>query len=116
MPGRVADYLRTTELEPAERAALGRGGSCDAARSTPCASRRSRPGTAGSSPAASEPGARPVSRYVAGDTARVSAEVTATRNRMPVHAGNLEVISAAAIYAAEQHALVKAPALKELAR
>ncbi|MGV9234239.1 hypothetical protein [Streptomyces nigra] len=41
--------------------------------------------------------------------------MTATRNRMPVHAGNLEVISAA-IYAAEQHALVKAPALKELAR
>ncbi|MFF4091669.1 hypothetical protein ACFYY9_32925 [Streptomyces nigra] len=42
--------------------------------------------------------------------------MTATRNRMPVHAGNLEVISAAAIYAAEQYALVKAPALKELAR
>jgi acetaldehyde dehydrogenase len=35
---------------------------------------------------------------------------------MPVHAGNLEVISAAAVYAAEQHALAKAPALKELAR
>ncbi|MFE2051594.1 hypothetical protein ACFXAS_24285 [Streptomyces sp. NPDC059459] len=25
MPGKVADYLRTTELEPAERAALDRG-------------------------------------------------------------------------------------------
>ncbi|MFJ3658334.1 acetylating acetaldehyde dehydrogenase [Streptomyces nigra] len=62
------------------------------------------------------PGYRITSCTIAGDTIRVIAEVTATRNRMPVHAGNLEVISAAAIYAAEQHALAKAPALKELAR
>lgn len=62
------------------------------------------------------PGYRITSCTVTGDTVRVIAEVTATRNRMPVHAGNLEVISAAAIYAAEQHALAKAPALKELAR
>jgi acetaldehyde dehydrogenase len=62
------------------------------------------------------PGYRVTSCIVTGDTVRVIAEVTATRNRMPVHAGNLEVISAAAVYAAEQHALAKAPALKELAR
>ncbi|MBL1086833.1 acetylating acetaldehyde dehydrogenase [Streptomyces actinomycinicus] len=62
------------------------------------------------------PGYQVTSCTVTGDTVRVIAEVTATRNRMPVHAGNLEVISAAAIHAAEQHALVKAPALKELAR
>jgi acetaldehyde dehydrogenase len=35
---------------------------------------------------------------------------------MPVHAGNLEVISAAAVYAAEQHALARTPMLKEVAR
>ncbi|TQE18541.1 hypothetical protein SipoB123_34320 [Streptomyces ipomoeae] len=62
------------------------------------------------------PGYRVTSCTAIGDTVRVIAEVTATRNRMPVHAGNLEVISAAAIYAAEQHALAKAPALKEPAR
>ncbi|MGW5434043.1 acetylating acetaldehyde dehydrogenase [Streptomyces sp. NPDC004059] len=62
------------------------------------------------------PGYQVTSCTVTGDTVRVIAEVTATRNRMPVHAGNLEVISAAALHAAEQHALVKAPALKELAR
>ncbi|MFE5191695.1 acetylating acetaldehyde dehydrogenase [Streptomyces sp. NPDC056628] len=62
------------------------------------------------------PGYRITSCTVAGDTVCVVAEVAATRNRMPMHAGNLEVISAAAIYAAEQHALAKAPALKELAR
>ena len=62
------------------------------------------------------PGYRVTSCTVTGDTVRVIAEVTATRSRMPVHAGNLEVISAAAIYAAEQHALATAPAIKELAR
>ncbi|MFI9830835.1 acetylating acetaldehyde dehydrogenase [Streptomyces sp. NPDC051913] len=62
------------------------------------------------------PGYRITSCTVTGDTVRVIAEVTATRNRMPVHAGNLEVISAAALYTAEQHALAQAPALKDLAR
>ncbi|MBT2409391.1 acetylating acetaldehyde dehydrogenase [Streptomyces sp. ISL-12] len=52
------------------------------------------------------PGYRVTSCTVAGDIVRVIAEVTATRSRMPVHAGNLEVLSAAAVYAAEQHALV----------
>ncbi|MBQ0827339.1 acetylating acetaldehyde dehydrogenase [Streptomyces tagetis] len=37
-------------------------------------------------------------------TVRVVVEIAATRGRIPVHAGNLEVISAAAIHAAEQHA------------
>lgn len=62
------------------------------------------------------PGYRVTSCTVTGDKVRVIAEVSATRNRMPVHAGNLEVISSAAVYAAEQHALAKAPALKELTR
>ncbi|MGW1170572.1 acetylating acetaldehyde dehydrogenase [Streptomyces sp. NPDC002550] len=62
------------------------------------------------------PGYQVTSCTVTGDTVRVIAEVTATRSRMPVHAGNLEVISAAALHAAEQHAHLKAPALKELAR
>lgn len=64
------------------------------------------------------PGYRITACTVTGDTARVIVEVGATRSRMPVHAGNLEVISAAAINAAEQHAVTKnaALALKELAR
>lgn len=59
------------------------------------------------------PGYQVTACTVTGDTIRVIAEVTATRSRMPVHAGNLEVISAAAICAAEQHALAKASVLKE---
>ncbi|MGW3462671.1 hypothetical protein ACWDE9_25050 [Streptomyces olivaceoviridis] len=43
MPGKVADFLRAAELEPAERAALDQGWSCGAARGTPCVSPRSRP-------------------------------------------------------------------------
>ncbi|MFD3539656.1 acetylating acetaldehyde dehydrogenase [Streptomyces sp. NPDC058662] len=62
------------------------------------------------------PGYRLISCAVTGDTARVVVEVTATRGGMPSHAGNLEVISAAAIHAAEQHALARIPALKETAR
>ncbi|MEU0770648.1 acetylating acetaldehyde dehydrogenase [Streptomyces albogriseolus] len=67
------------------------------------------------------PGYRVTECTVTGEVLRVIVEVAATRNRMPVHAGNLEVISAAAIYAAEQHAIAKAPAgqvpvVKELVR
>ncbi|MFC7872027.1 acetylating acetaldehyde dehydrogenase [[Kitasatospora] papulosa] len=64
------------------------------------------------------PGYHVTACTVTGDTVRVIAEVSATRGRMPIHAGNLEVISAAAIYAAEQHAHATSPAqaLKELAR
>ncbi|MFE7843084.1 acetylating acetaldehyde dehydrogenase [Streptomyces sp. NPDC057474] len=62
------------------------------------------------------PGYRVTSCTVTGDTVRVIAEVSVTRSRVPVHAGNLEVISAAALHAAEQHALAKAPALKESSR
>ncbi|MER5971669.1 acetylating acetaldehyde dehydrogenase [Streptomyces sp. NPDC002055] len=61
------------------------------------------------------PGYRVTSCTVTDGTVRLVIEVTATRGRLPVHAGNLEVISAAAIHAAEQHALSPA-ALKELAR
>jgi acetaldehyde dehydrogenase len=46
------------------------------------------------------PGYRVTSCTSEGHTVRV-VEVTATRSRIPVHAGNLEVISAAAIHAAE---------------
>ncbi len=53
MPGKVADFLRTTELDPAERDALDQGGPYDAARATPCASAPSPPCTSDSSPAAS---------------------------------------------------------------
>ncbi|WCD91167.1 Acetaldehyde dehydrogenase 4 (plasmid) [Streptomyces xanthophaeus] len=62
------------------------------------------------------PGYRLISCIVTGDTLRVVVEVTATRGGMPTHAGNLEVISAAAIYAAEQHALARIPAPKETVR
>ncbi|MFM9700770.1 acetylating acetaldehyde dehydrogenase [Streptomyces europaeiscabiei] len=62
------------------------------------------------------PGYRVTSCTVTGDTVRVIAEVSVTRSRVPVHAGNLEVISAAALHAAEQHALAKAPVLKEFTR
>ncbi|MER7467864.1 acetylating acetaldehyde dehydrogenase [Streptomyces sp. NPDC097981] len=62
------------------------------------------------------PGYRLVSCAVTDDTVRVVVEVTATRNGMPTHAGNLEVISAAAIFAAEQHALARIPALEETSR
>ncbi|GAA4781731.1 acetylating acetaldehyde dehydrogenase [Streptomyces ziwulingensis] len=58
------------------------------------------------------PGYRVTSCTVTDDIIRVIAEVTTTRGRMPVHAGNLEVLSAAAIHTAEQHAL----APKEIAR
>ncbi|MFD9483626.1 acetylating acetaldehyde dehydrogenase [Streptomyces sp. NPDC059991] len=60
------------------------------------------------------PGYRVTSCTVADAMVRVVVEVAATRGRIPVHAGNLEVISAAAIYAAEQHAAPRAT--KELAR
>jgi hypothetical protein len=36
MPGEVADFLRATELDDAERAALDHGGPYDGARATPC--------------------------------------------------------------------------------
>ncbi|MFG2645940.1 acetylating acetaldehyde dehydrogenase [Streptomyces sp. NPDC048370] len=62
------------------------------------------------------PGFRVTSCAVADDTIRAAVEVTATRTNMPVHAGNLEVISAAAIYAAEQHALTQTRVAKENAR
>ncbi|WP_149180705.1 acetylating acetaldehyde dehydrogenase [Streptomyces sp. TRM49041] len=62
------------------------------------------------------PGFHVASCTVADDTIRVAVEVTATRTNMPVHAGNLEVISAAAIHAAEQHALTRTSAVKENAR
>ncbi|MFD4387342.1 acetylating acetaldehyde dehydrogenase [Streptomyces sp. NPDC058495] len=62
------------------------------------------------------PGFHVASCTVADDTIRVAVEVTATRTDMPVHAGNLEVISAAAIHAAEQHALARISAVKENAR
>lgn len=38
MPGKVADFLRATELEPAERSRSTRARPYDAARVTPCAS------------------------------------------------------------------------------
>jgi acetaldehyde dehydrogenase len=61
------------------------------------------------------PGYRVIACTVADTTVRVVVEVAATRGRIPVHAGNLEVISAAAIHAAEQHAAaISGP--KELAR
>ncbi|MGQ4465279.1 acetylating acetaldehyde dehydrogenase [Streptomyces violaceoruber] len=50
------------------------------------------------------PGYRVTSCTSEDRTVRVVVEVTATRSRIPVHAGNLEVISAAAIHAAEQRA------------
>ncbi|MGW4955433.1 acetylating acetaldehyde dehydrogenase [Streptomyces parvulus] len=50
------------------------------------------------------PGYRVTSCTSEDRTVRVVAEVTATRSRIPVHAGNLEVISAAAIQAAEHRA------------
>jgi acetaldehyde dehydrogenase len=50
------------------------------------------------------PGYRVTSCTSEGHTVRVVVEVTATRGRIPVHAGNLEVISAAAIHAAEHRA------------
>ncbi|WP_311137408.1 hypothetical protein [Streptomyces sp. I6] len=53
MPGKLADYLRTTELEPAERAALGQGTTVRRGQATPCASAPPPPYTASSSPAAS---------------------------------------------------------------
>ncbi|MFD4114551.1 acetylating acetaldehyde dehydrogenase [Streptomyces niveus] len=59
------------------------------------------------------PGYRVTSCTVTDGTVRVIVEVTATRSRIPVHAGNLEVISAAAIYASEQHALSQDSELKE---
>ncbi|WEH37000.1 acetylating acetaldehyde dehydrogenase [Streptomyces sp. AM 4-1-1] len=62
------------------------------------------------------PGFHVASCTVADDTIRVAVEVTATRTNMPVHAGNLEVISAAAIHAAEQHALTRTSAVKEYVR
>ncbi len=62
------------------------------------------------------PGYRLISCTVTDDTLRAVVEVTATRGGMPTHAGNLEVISAAAIHAAEQHALARTPAVKEIAR
>ncbi|MEU8759865.1 acetylating acetaldehyde dehydrogenase [Streptomyces sp. NPDC048659] len=62
------------------------------------------------------PGFHVASCTVAGDTIRVAVEVTATRTTMPVYAGNLEVISAAAIHAAEQHAVTRTSAVKENAR
>ncbi|MEU1789114.1 acetylating acetaldehyde dehydrogenase [Streptomyces sparsogenes] len=61
------------------------------------------------------PGYRVTSCTVIGTTVRVIVEVTATRRRIPVHAGNLEVISAAAIHAAEQHAAATS-GFKELSR
>ncbi|MER6145429.1 acetylating acetaldehyde dehydrogenase [Streptomyces sparsogenes] len=61
------------------------------------------------------PGYRVTSCTVAGTTVRVIVEVAATRRRIPVHAGNLEVISAAAIHAVEQHAAATS-GLKELSR
>ncbi|MEU0845708.1 acetylating acetaldehyde dehydrogenase [Streptomyces sp. NPDC005962] len=61
------------------------------------------------------PGYRVTSCTVTDKSVRVIAEVTATRGQLPVHAGNLEVISAAAIHAAEQHAAATHGA-KELAR
>lgn len=62
------------------------------------------------------PGYRLVACHADGELLRVITETTATRGGMPSHAGNLEVISAAAIYAAEQHALATIPALKESLR
>ncbi|MFE5797145.1 acetylating acetaldehyde dehydrogenase [Streptomyces sp. NPDC056503] len=62
------------------------------------------------------PGFHVASCAVTNDTIRVAVEVTATRTNMPVHAGNLEVISAAAIHTAEQHALARPSAMKENAR
>ncbi|MBT2505894.1 acetylating acetaldehyde dehydrogenase [Streptomyces sp. ISL-98] len=62
------------------------------------------------------PGFHITSCTVVGETARVIAEVTATRGRMPVHAGNLEVISAAAIQTAEQHIAATIPTAKENGR
>ncbi|MFB6551262.1 acetylating acetaldehyde dehydrogenase [Streptomyces sp. NPDC056405] len=50
------------------------------------------------------PGYRVASCTSKDRTVRVVVEVTATRSRIPVHAGNLEVISAAAIHAAEHRA------------
>jgi transposase-like protein len=52
MPGKVADFLHATELEPAERAALDQGCPYGAGRATPCASAPSPPCTASSSSAA----------------------------------------------------------------
>ncbi|MGW2103706.1 hypothetical protein ACWCPX_39775 [Streptomyces olivaceoviridis] len=53
MPGKVADFLRTIELEPAERAALDQGTTVRRGRAIPCASPPSPPYTGSSSPAAS---------------------------------------------------------------
>ncbi|WP_326584412.1 recombinase family protein [Streptomyces sp. NBC_00481] len=53
MPGKVADFLRATDLEPAERAPLDQGVTVRrAARDTPCASAPRPRSTANSSPAA----------------------------------------------------------------
>ncbi len=62
------------------------------------------------------PGYRVVACTVVEDTVRVVVEVTATRGRIPVHAGNLEVISAAAVYTAEQRALRTGTPKKEAVR
>lgn len=63
------------------------------------------------------PGYRVTACTVVEDTVRVVVEVTATRGRIPVHAGNLEVISAAAVHAAEQHATTRSSqAPRELVR
>ncbi|MCX4734429.1 recombinase family protein [Streptomyces sp. NBC_01363] len=73
MPGKVADFLRAADLEPAERAALDQGVTAyGAVRATPFASRPCQRSTANSSPAASRsmaarasPRSRPSARSVA---------------------------------------------------
>ncbi|SNT35784.1 hypothetical protein SAMN05216276_103671 [Streptosporangium subroseum] len=61
MPGKVADFLRASDLEPAERAALDQGVTVRRGQGTACASRPCQGSTASYSPAANRSTAARVS-------------------------------------------------------